>query len=193
MTCHAWSEPITKNAKRIMLHQIPSSQPMAYSSKSLHLIEELGQYTTPGYFLHHCGFDQLVDLAKRTYCAFGSTNSAHMALSRDEKYSMEYFNQFLDPSVDASFCQSNVVQVCDDTLAAPRPDDEPGGPDGMDGDNDREDNSMGIAHLADIDIEFGEDHPRLALEEQTCRDVLMHNNAPWHNLLHYWELKHSAK
>ena len=64
----------------------------------------------------------------------------------------------------------------------------------MDGDDDREDNSMGITHLADIDIEFGEDCPRLALEEQTCEDVLMHNNALlWRDLLHYRELKHSAK
>ena len=149
----------------------------------------------PGNFLHYCSFDQLIDLAKRTYLTFGC--SAHVALSTDKKYTAEFFNQFLDSSVDASFCRSNVAQTCDDDPMAPGPGDELGDTDGMgreEGDSDDEHNSMGIPHLAEIHIEFGEDQPMLASQEQTCSDMLMHNNALlWCDLLHYWEMKCSAK
>ena len=174
---------------------MPSLQPIADLPKSLHLIEELEQYSTPGHFLHYCTFDQLVDLAKRTYLTFGC--STHVALSTDEKYAREFFNWFLDSSIDVSFHQSNVAQASDDNPTAPGPGDELGDTDGMgreEGDSNEEDNSMGIPHLAEIDIEFGEDQPMLASQEQACGDMLMHNNALlWCDLLHYWEMKHSVK
>ena len=93
----------------MMLCQIPSSWQISDLPKSLHLIEELQWYTTSGFFLSECSFDQLVELAKRTYHAFGSTYSAHMALLKDEKAVVEYFDQFFDPSINAAFCGSNVV------------------------------------------------------------------------------------
>ncbi len=59
---------------------------------------------------------------------------------------------------------------------------------------DDDDNGMGIAHLADIDIQFGEECPMLTLQEQTCGDVLRHNHVLlWCDLLHYWEMKQCAK
>ena len=53
---------------------------------------------------------------------------------------------------------------------------------------------MGITHLANIDMQFGEECPMLTLQEQTCGGVLRHNHVLlWCNLLHYWEMKQCAK
>ena len=82
--------------------------------KLLHLLKELEQYTMPGFFLHDCTFDELVDLAKKTYLVFGSMQSAHMALLRNEKDAKEYFGHYLDPQVNAYFQQFDVLQVCDE-------------------------------------------------------------------------------
>ena len=61
------------------------------------------------------------------------------------------------------------------------------------GDDDNKD-EIGIAHLADIDIQFGEECPMLASQEQACGDALKHNCVLlWHDLLHYWEMKQCAK
>ena len=163
----------------------------------MHLLKELKRYTTPGHFLHDCSFDELVDLAKSTYHAFGTTRSAHMALLKDEKCTMEFFSQFLDPDVDMSFHQSDLMQVGDNTPVAPELGDEQEGTNGVggeEGNSGEEDDTMGIPHLAEIDIEFGEDCPKLASQEQTYGNALMHNNALlWRDLLHYWETKRSAK
>src|SRR5258708_33353856 len=97
MARHLSIQTITNNPLRIMLHQIPSSWQISDLPKSLHLIEELQQYTTPGFFLSECSFNQLMELVERTYHAFGSTYSAHMALLKDEKAMAEYFSQFFDP------------------------------------------------------------------------------------------------
>src|SRR5260370_13243552 len=49
---------ITKNPLRIMLCQIPLSWQISDLLKSLHLIKELQQYTTPRFYLLECSFDQ---------------------------------------------------------------------------------------------------------------------------------------
>ncbi len=135
-----------------------------------------------------------MDLATRTYHAFRSTHSAFMALSEDEKVAVEYFDQFLSPHVDAYFHQCDMGQDCD----KPRTGDNPRNTDEGEkcdiDDNSRDDNVISIAHFANIDIQFGNDCPRLAAQEHTSGDVLKHNSILlWHNLLHYWEMKQSMK
>ncbi len=109
-----------------MLCQIPLSQQISDLPKSLHLIEELQWYTTSGFFLSECSFDQLVELVKRTYHAFGSMYSTYMVLLKDEKAAVEYFDQFFDPSINATFCGSNAVQGSNNgsgVLSVPSPSD----------------------------------------------------------------------
>ena len=178
-----------------MLRQMSSSWPISNLPKSLHLLEELERYTTPGFFLHDCNFNELVDLAKRTYLAFGSTRSAHMALSEDERDAARYFSHYLDPHIDAYFRQFDVLQARDNGFGMsgePRDADER---EEDDNDNDcSDDNGIGITHLANLDLLFGEDCPRLAPQEQTCGDMLKYNSTIlWPNLLHYWEMKQSVK
>ena len=159
MACHLSIQTIANNPLRIMLHQIPLSWQISDLPKSLHLIEELQQYTTPGFFLSECSFDQLVELVERTYHAFRSTYSAHMALLKDEKAAAEYFSQFFDPSIDASFHGFDVAQGSNNGSTVPgtrdtgdglRNPEERVSDDGK-GDDNNED-EIGIAHLADIDI-----------------------------------------
>ncbi len=171
-----------------------SSWPVSNLPKSLHLLEELERYMMPGFLLHDCSFDELVSLAKRTYLVFGSTCSAHMALSRDENNTVEYFGCYLDPQVDTYFQQFDVLQVHDEGSAVPVTSGEPRDAGEREDDEGGDDNEIGINHLASIDLLFGEDHPRLALQEPAHGDVLKYNTIMlWHNLLHYWEMKQSAK
>ena len=141
-----------------MLCQIPLSWQISDLLKSLHFIEELQQYTTPGFFLSDCSFNHLVELVKRTYHAFGSTYSAHMAMSKNKKAAADFFNQFLDPSINTSFHRFDVARDHDIGDRPRDPGERVGNDDeGDDGDDD----GIGIAHLADIDIQFGEECPTL--------------------------------
>ncbi len=122
---------------------------------------------TLGFFLSECSFNQLVELVKRTYHAFGSMHSTHMALSKDKKVAAEYFNQFFDPSINASFCGFDVAHGSNNSSATPGTRDpsdtgdrERVGNDDKGDDNDDDDgDGIGIAHLANIDIQFGEECP----------------------------------
>ena len=187
--------PGAEFAQRIMLHQMSSSWPISNLLKSLHLLEELERYTTPGFFLHDCNFNELVDLAKRTYLAFGSTHSTHMALSEDKRDAVRYFSHYLNLQIDTYFWWFDVLQAHNDgpgTSGEPRDADER-----EEDDNDNgcsNDNGIGITHLANLDLLFGEDRPTLAPQEQTCGDMLKYNSTIlWRNLLHYWEMKQSVK
>src|SRR6266436_4407565 len=186
-------EAFTNHEQRVVLRQMSSSWPTLDSSKSLHLLEELEQYTSPGFFLHDCSFDQLVDLVKRTYHAFGSTYSAHMALSKNEDDVVEYFRDFLDPSIHTGLHQLN-ERVWDNSPAAPKRGNKLKEGEGDDNDEEDSNGALGITHLAEIDVQFGEDRPKLTSQEQRCGDTLRHNNILlWRDLLHYWEMKCSAK
>src|SRR5260370_7540321 len=115
---------------------------------------------TEGFFLFNCNFNELIDLATRTYRAFGSTQSSHMALSEDEKAAGEHFGQFLDPHINDYFCRCE--QDCNDASVGPGTSDESRNIDEREeyeNDDRGDDNTIGITHLADINIQFGEDCP----------------------------------
>src|SRR5258708_17692654 len=127
-----------------------------------------------------------MDLATKTYHAFRSTCSAFMALLEDEKATAEYFNQFLDPHVDTYFRQCDMVQDCNEPRTGGNPRNTDEGEEGDVDDNSRDDDVIGISHLANIDIQFVNDCPRLAAQECTGGNMLKHNSVLlWRDLLHY--------
>ena len=79
-----------------------------------------------------------------------------MALSEDEKAAGEHFGQFLDPHID-DYCQCE--QDWNDALVVPRTGDKSRNIDEREeyeNDDRGDDNTIGITHLADINIQFGE-------------------------------------
>ena len=172
-----------------MLHQEPSSVPVAKLLKTLHLVEELNEYAKEGYFLHTCSFEQLCDLAQKTSAAFRSTSSAYMALSPNAEHGRAHFQKYIDPLLDAHFPAPR---------SSPFPATQKKARSASEGSNSDDDSSDDIDEeiaIADVmEIGFEDETVQTEMSKDASGNILFHNNILlWRDLLQYWEFKHSVK
>ena len=94
-----------------MLCQRALTFPVRHNRKPMHLMEELERYTMQGHYLHSCTFDDLHQLHRDTYHAFGSMWSSYMALSHNVSKAKSYFARFIDPQQDSLFLMSEEPSI----------------------------------------------------------------------------------
>jgi hypothetical protein len=179
---------------RNMLRQKSLKCPVRQDRKSMHLTEELEAYTKKGNYLHSCSFEDLCQLVRETYHAFGSTRSGYMALSRNVSDARSYFAHLVDPQLDSLFPMSEEPSIASELVGDSSEQGDSNGDDVDDSDDEANGANEHIGTSTNIDLAFDDECLTFEMPNNASGDILMHNNAIlWRDLLQYWEFKNSVK